>query len=92
MSKITINKKISYYNKKQYTHADTIPEKKTDTIDDALEYIKQTPLHYVNNPQGITAREELYFITGTADHVVKYTKTIDPDTGSEHLTTPGGEA
>ena len=91
MSKITINKKIIYYNKKQYTHADTIPEKKADTIEDAMEYIKKTPLHYVNNPQGITASEELYFITGDSEHIKKYTKTIDPDTGLEHLTTPGGE-
>lgn len=92
MSKITINKKISYYNKKQYTHADTIPEKKADSVEDALEYIKSVPLHYVNNPQGISAREEVYFITGDSEHVKKYTKTIDSGTGLEILTTPGGEA
>lgn len=91
MKKITINKKISYYNKKQYTHADTIPEKKADSVEDALEYIKRAPLHYVNNPQGISATEEMYFITGDGDHLKKYTKTIDPDTGSEQLRTPGGE-
>lgn len=91
--KITINKTIKYYNNKQFTHADIIPEKKVDTIDDALQYIKQTRANYIKNDNGISAIEEIGFKVGDGlGNFKKYAKTIDPGTGLEILTTPGGEA
>lgn len=81
MEKITLTKKVQYYNMMKPYNTDIIEKKLFTTIDEALNYMQNYELKYVINKKGISAFEELE-ILHQADYktYVKYYKTIDPNT------------
>lgn len=78
MEKITLCKKINYYNKDNFINSDITDKKTFDCLNEALESMKNAPINYVENKRGISAYEELYVIHQTdSNNYVKYNKTIN---------------
>lgn len=78
MEKITLYKKINYYNKTDFINSDIINKKTFDCLNEALEIMKNAPINYVENKKGVSAYEELYVIHQTdSNNYVKYNKTIN---------------
>ena len=85
MEKITLTKKIQYYNMMKQYNTDIIEKKQFTSINDALNYMKNYNLKYVINKKGISAFEELE-ILHQADYktFIMYYKSINPNTLETH--------
>ncbi len=81
MEKITMTKKVKYYNIGKHYNTDIIEKKQFTTIDEALNYMRNYDLKYVINKKGISAFEEIN-ILHQADYktFINYYKSIDPNT------------
>ena len=81
MEKITLTKKIQYYNMMKQYNTDIIEKKQFTSINDALNYMKNYDLKYIINKKGISAFEELEIIH-QADYktFIMYYKSINPNT------------
>lgn len=91
MQKITYIKNVKYYNKKMEPIDTVTSDKKTfSSLDDAIEMMKSTTLHYVDNPKGISVYEEIIIWDKTdPGNWYSYTKQIDKKT--KDITTNLGE-
>ena len=85
MEKITLTKKVQYYNIMKPYNTDIIEKKQFTNINEALNYMQNYELKYVINKKGISAFEELE-ILHQADYktFIKYYKAIDPNTLETH--------
>lgn len=81
MEKITLTKKIKYYNKTNLYNTEIAEKRFFTNIDEALNYMKNYEIHYVINRKSISVFEELE-ILHQADYktFIKYYKSIDPNT------------
>ena len=81
MEKITLTKKIQYYNMMKPYNTDIIEKKQFTNINEALNYMQNYELKYVINKKGISAFEEIN-ILHQADYktFINYYKSIDPNT------------
>lgn len=78
MQKITLYKKINYYNKGNFINSDITEKKIFNDLTEALESMKNTNITYIENKRGVSAFEELYIIHQTdSSNYVKYNKTIN---------------
>lgn len=78
MEKITLYKKIDYYNKDNFINSDITNKKTFNDLTEALESMKNTNITYIENKRGVSAYEELYIIYQTdSNNYVKYNKTIN---------------
>lgn len=91
MEKITYIKNVKYYNKKMEPIDTVASDKKTfSSLSDAIEMMKSANLHYVDNPKGISAYEEIIIWDKTdPGNWYSYTKQIDKKT--KDITTNLGE-
>lgn len=82
MQKITYIKNVKYYNKKMEPIDTVASDKKTfSSLNDAIEMMKSAVLHYVDNPKGISAYEEIIIWDKTdKGNWYSYTKQIDKKT------------
>ena len=81
MEKITLYKKINYYNKDSFINSDITEKKTFNDLTEALDTMKNKKINYVENKKGLSAFEELYIIyQKDANNFKKYNKTIDPVT------------
>lgn len=82
MQKITYIKNVKYYNKKMEPIDTVASDKKTfSSLNDAIEMMKTTTLHYVDNPKGISVYEDVIIWDKTdANNWYSYTKQIDTST------------
>ena len=82
MQKITYIKNVKYYNKKMEPIDTVASDKKTfSSLNDAIEMMKSATLHYVDNPKGISAYEEIIIWDKTdQNNWYSYTKKIDIST------------
>ena len=82
MQKITYIKNVKYYNKKMEPIDTVTSDKKTfSSLNDAIEMMKNADLHYVDNPKGISAYEEIMIWDKTdSNNWYSYTKQIDIST------------
>ena len=89
--KITYIKNVKYYNKKMEPIDTVASDKKTfSSLSDAIEMMKSANLHYVDNPKGISAYEEIIIWDKTdPGNWYSYTKQIDKKT--KDITTNLGE-
>lgn len=77
MEKITYIKNVRYYNKKNEPIDVITSEKKTfDNLAEAIELMKATKLHYVDNPKGISVYESI-IIWDKSDSTNWYSYTKD---------------
>lgn len=91
MQKITYIKNVKYYNKKMEPIDTVASDKKIfSSLNDAIEMMKSATLHYVDNPKGISAYEEIIIWDKTDQgNWYSYTKQIDKKT--KDITTNLGE-
>ena len=91
MEKITLYKKINYYNKTDFINSDIIDKKTFDNLAEALETMKNTNINYVENKKGLSAFEELYIIhQKNSNNFIKYNKTINTLTKQTEDNIPQG--
>lgn len=79
MQKITYIKNVKYYNKKMEPIDSIISDKRSfNTLQEALELLKCTKLHYVDNPKGISVYENIVVWDKTNNNNwYSYTKDIN---------------
>lgn len=84
MEKITLTKKVIYYNKDKFINAEIIEKRFFTNITEAIQFMKNYNLKYVINRKGISALEELE-ILHQADYktFIKYYKTVNFNTLEE---------
>lgn len=75
MSKIYAKKIVRYYEKEKYQKTVLLEKKLFDTLEESLDYLKTTPINYIENKTGFSAYEEIYLLRKVkANHFMKYTK------------------
>ena len=81
MEKITLYKKINYYNNGEYINTDTTQKQEFDNIEQALTKLKNCDITYVENKKGVSCYEEIKLLHKIdANNYKQYYKTIDPRT------------
>lgn len=92
MEKITLYKKIDYYNKDNFINSDITEKKTFDCLNEALESMRNTNITYIENKKGVSAYEELYIIhQKDSNNFIKYNKTINTVTKNVEDNIPGGK-
>lgn len=92
MEKITLYKKIDYYNKDNFINSDITEKKTFNDLTEALESMKNANINYVENKRGVSAYEELYIIhQKDSNNFIKYNKTINTVTKKIENNIPGGK-
>lgn len=71
MYNIRYEKKINYYNKKDFMYTDVIEKKTFKVLEEAIKQLKSCNLNYIENKKGISAYEEatlFYKVSPTQSH------------------------
>ena len=85
MEKITLYKKINYYNKNDFINSEIVEKQLFNDLQEALDTMKNKKINYVENKKGLSAFEDLYIIhQKDSSNFKKYNKTIDPTTKAVH--------
>lgn len=91
MNKITYIKNVRYYNKKNEPIDVITSEKKTfDNLAEAIELMKATKLHYVDNPKGTSVYESI-IIWDKSDYTNWYSYTKDINVKTKDIVQNLGE-
>lgn len=81
MEKITLTKKVIYYNKDKFINSEITEKRFFTNITEAIQFMKNYNLKYVINRKGISAFEELEILhQANYKTFIKYYKCIDPNT------------
>lgn len=81
MEKITLYKKINYYNKDNFIDSDITEKKTFSELSEALNAMKNSNIVYIENKKGISVYEEFYILHQIdRNNWKRYTKTINTTT------------
>lgn len=92
MEKVTMYKKVNYYNKGTFTSSEITEKQNFNDLQEALETMKNKQISFVENKKGISVYEELYIIhQKDSSNYIKYTKSINTNTKETTDNIPGDD-